>query len=180
MKQIIKRYVKDLIRNITIISISITVSILGLIAFASISWPINSPDWEPNGWKFQTYFLKIFQSCPNWQILKWYDINKNPICTNIFWNWINVTSSRSLSTTYTNNTGRPIMVSVSTYSWSPSTRCAVSISVNWIGWIGYNFVNNSVWNAMCNSSIIIPSWATYRAHNDWREDITLWSWYETN
>lgn len=92
-------------------------------------------------------------------------------------NWYNVTSIRALGSPYINTTGHPIQVSVSTYSGPNGSRCASSIFVDGIS-LGYQFINNSIGAAMCNSTAIIPAGATYVAHNDGWPDITLFSWSE--
>jgi len=72
--------------------------------------------------------------------------------------WQNVAGSRSLGTTYTNSTGKPIMVSVTTYStYNPST----SITVGGV-LVSFSEPNtNGGNNAYASAQAIVPNGATY-------------------
>ncbi len=48
--------------------------------YAAISWPNNGPNWEVSWWLFQSYFNKIFDTCPTGQVLQWYDKNSGKKC----------------------------------------------------------------------------------------------------
>jgi len=83
--------------------------------------------------------------------------------------WQNVVSSRSLGTTYTNTTGRPIMVSVTTYStYNPAT----SITVSGVQ-VAYSQPNtNGGNNAYASAIAIVPAGATYVVNGS---NILLWA-----
>ena len=72
--------------------------------------------------------------------------------------WQDVSGSRSLGTTYTNSTGKPIMVSVTTYStYNPST----SITVGGV-LVSFSEPNtNGGNNAYASAQAIVPNGATY-------------------
>ena len=98
--------------------------------------------------------------------------------------WQDVTSSRSLGTTYTNTTGHALEVSIRTYSGATGTdgtyrffRCALSITVNGVV-VNNQFVNSTAGADMCNGTAIVPAGATYSAANDGLADIKLWGWLE--
>ena len=98
--------------------------------------------------------------------------------------WQDVTSSRSLGTTYTNTTGHALEVSIRTYSGASGTdgtyrffRCALQISVNGVD-VSNQFVNSTAGADMCNGTVIVPAGATYSASNHGLADIKLWGWLE--
>ena len=72
--------------------------------------------------------------------------------------WQDVTASRALAVTYTNSTGKPIMVIVSTYG---GVNNSINASIN--GSVAYMFADANVntGSAFCSGSIIIPVAATY-------------------
>ena len=78
--------------------------------------------------------------------------------------WSDVKASRSGLVTYTNSEGYEIEVSVSTYSGNPGTRCSIRISVDGID-VAYNFVNNSLGNAMCSATVTVPPGSSYLVNN---------------
>jgi len=94
---------------------------------------------------------------------------------NDIWIRTNLTTSRSLNTTYTNNTWHSMMVSAWTLG---NTRCAISFTIDGISKIWYSVVNDSIGNAVCNTNVIIPVGSTYSASNDAHTDITLKFWHE--
>lgn len=74
--------------------------------------------------------------------------------------WVNVTSSRAAKTTYTNDTGKPILVLVSTYAIKTS---------------GANFIVDGVVVSLIGGSdaaivrplsVIVPAGSTYRIDDD--------------
>jgi hypothetical protein len=72
--------------------------------------------------------------------------------------WTNVTSSRSLTTVYTNSTGKPIMVTV-TNSVSSSNALVIRVTLNGVSsdmGAGYNGAAGAP--SLC---IIVPNGATY-------------------
>jgi hypothetical protein len=66
--------------------------------------------------------------------------------------WVNVTGSRTSATTYTNNTGKPIMVSVSTTSTSN-----VSVYVSGVTIASHDTANAGPFN----HSFVVPDGTTY-------------------
>jgi hypothetical protein len=73
--------------------------------------------------------------------------------------WQNATGSRALNTTYTNTSGRPIMVSVNS-SVNPSGADFLSILVNNVT-AAISLANSTCYgNSM---TVIVPPGATYRA-----------------
>jgi hypothetical protein len=129
----------------------------------------------------------------------------NGSCTNSVGarTWVQeaVGTSRQLNTTYTNNTGHDIEVSVSTYSNPTSSftknRCASAIFVQsslatpsspaFYVEVGFNFVNNAIGGAACASTATIPNGMSYYADNGTVSglpvdgpytDITLYTWAE--
>lgn len=75
--------------------------------------------------------------------------------------WTNVTSSRALSTTYTNSTGRPIMIAV-TIGIPSQLNSYVSFSING-SIVGYFGANSAAQPALLDTTtLIIPDGSTYR------------------
>lgn len=75
----------------------------------------------------------------------------------MFQAWVDVTGSRSANTTYTNNTGKPIMVSIQ--AQSGSLQVAIAGSANWIE-VG-NFAQNV--DGRQHQTAIVPNNHVYRA-----------------
>ena len=72
--------------------------------------------------------------------------------------WTNVTSSRSLTTVYTNSTGKPIMVNI-TNNFSPSNALVIRVTLNGVSSdMGAGFNGAQGAPSLC---IIIPNGATY-------------------
>jgi hypothetical protein len=84
--------------------------------------------------------------------------------------WQDVSGSRSLGTTYTNSTGKPIMVSVTTYGgYNPST----SITVGGV-LVSFSEPNtNGGNNAYASAQAIVPNGATYVVNGS-----TVYLWAE--
>jgi hypothetical protein len=86
--------------------------------------------------------------------------------------WQDVKSSRAIrrlsgeTTSYTNDTGKPIMVSVSIYSGSSGNRCQSQIIIDGVGGIDLNLVNNASGAAVCSSTAIVPPGSTYAASGE--------------
>ena len=57
-----KQYIIKLFKNILIHIISIILAIGVIIAFATISWPTNTPSWESSWGKFASVLNNILQS----------------------------------------------------------------------------------------------------------------------
>jgi hypothetical protein len=86
--------------------------------------------------------------------------------------WQDVESSRALGTTYTNTTGRPIMISV-TCSGINAAAVYVRMFVNGVN-IGIGGTYGQ--SAYCNCTWIVPAGATYSATNF--SNATLQTWFE--
>jgi hypothetical protein len=72
--------------------------------------------------------------------------------------WTNVTSSRSLTTVYTNSTGKPIMVAI-TNNFSSSNALVIRVTLNGVSSdMGAGFNGAAGSPSLC---IIIPNGATY-------------------
>jgi len=75
--------------------------------------------------------------------------------------WTDVTSSRALGTTYTNSTGRPIMIAV-TITIPSQLNSYVTFSING-SIVGYFGANSAAQPALLDTTtLIIPDGATYR------------------
>ena len=88
--------------------------------------------------------------------------------------WQNVTASRAFSTTYTNSTGRPIMIAVHGLRTTASTT-TLFISLN--GGTTFIFCSsaNSGGGSQGNGSLIIPAGYTYAVTSG---DGTIENWQE--
>ena len=78
--------------------------------------------------------------------------------------WQNVSGSRTAGTTYTNSTGKPIMVNVTAYkigSSSPTICYVDSVQVAFMDAAGTNDVGNYT-----TSSFIVPNGSTYQVTNE--------------
>jgi hypothetical protein len=78
--------------------------------------------------------------------------------------WQDVASSRAIDTTYTNSTGKPIMVSVSCVRSSSSSSSAIRFNINGspIAQRSTSESNGTIWNAVANGvDVIVPDGATY-------------------
>ena len=76
------------------LSLIISITILFSIAYAAISRPGSNPSWETAWWKFMQYFDKIFNVCPNWKVLLWYNDDKTIKCWEV---WTNLIKDDSLT-----------------------------------------------------------------------------------
>lgn len=90
----------------------------------------------------------------------------------IGWNqtWQDLTASRALATTYTNSTGRPIMVVITT----EGTTTGIALTVNGVV---IQRQRSQISSGTTNASVsaIIPSGATYSAANIVSGTLSLWS-----
>jgi hypothetical protein len=87
--------------------------------------------------------------------------------------WQDVTGSRALGTTYTNNTGKPIMVVVTNYNGG-ANGVFLQITVG-----GVQILNNGGWpgggNPMyATGSVIVPNGVTYSASNSGGGGLNRW------
>lgn len=75
-----------------ITGIFLVTTVLGIVY--ALSYPVNPPTGEIAGGSFMNYFNKIFQICPAWQVLSWYDVNTGKICVPMSWwgqsSWIDI------------------------------------------------------------------------------------------
>jgi len=99
----------------------------------------------------------------------------NGIAIGVGQTWQNVTDSRALGTTYTNTTGKPIVVSVIN---TRATICAVQILVEATPAFASQVNGASGQFQYIGGSAIVPAGATYRV-TDWSVGgVTLTSWTE--
>lgn len=85
--------------------------------------------------------------------------------------WQDVTASRAAGTTYTNSTGKPILVCV---SFGASAGCTIQVTIN--GTI--NFYGSSINAANYNTfaSFIVPNNSTYRVqNNNGASNVSTWA-----
>jgi hypothetical protein len=86
--------------------------------------------------------------------------------------WVNVKDARALrrlsshTAQYTNDTGRPIMVSVSVYSGASGNRCQSQLIIDGVSGIDMNFTNNASGAATCSSTAVVPPGSTYAASGE--------------
>ncbi|MDQ2107981.1 MULTISPECIES: hypothetical protein, partial [unclassified Vibrio] len=85
--------------------------------------------------------------------------------------WLNVTSSRSSGITYTNNTGRPLMIVVTTGTSSNGSG-GIEIIVNSVIVAAHNPSSNGFVNSF---SLIVPKDGTYRANLIGNMNLASWS-----
>ena len=74
--------------------------------------------------------------------------------------WVNVTSSRAAKTTYTNDTGKPILVLVSTYATKSSGANFI------IDGVVVSLIGGSESAIVRPLSVIVPAGSTYSIDND--------------
>lgn len=88
-----------------------------------------------------------------------------------------VTSSRALSTTYTNSTGKPIFVTVTNVASSGTQGIIINAIVSGatISSAGTYYVSG---NEYCNLSFIVPNGATYSVTVTSAGSVTLYKWFE--
>jgi len=87
--------------------------------------------------------------------------------------WQNVTSSRAMNTTYTNTTGRPIMISI--YCAGQPNHCEWELLVDGVQ-LGHQGVISVASAAMrATMSAIVPTGSTYRANNINNAGLQSWA-----
>ena len=91
--------------------------------------------------------------------------------------WQNFTSSRALGTTYTNSTGRPIMIAVTAYNIGGSGDKAISFYING-SVVMVNGSFSSTGTPYQSGSLIIPNGATYQVATTGAVTLTLSAWWE--
>jgi hypothetical protein len=85
--------------------------------------------------------------------------------------WLNVTGSRAASTTYTNSTGKPIMVCV---NLSNSTKSSINVTIDGITFRGSSSPNTELSGNY--ASFIVPPGSTYSvANNAGTSTVTSWA-----
>jgi hypothetical protein len=87
-------------------------------------------------------------------------ISSSPIGVGIGQTWQNVTASRAMGTTYTNSTGKPIMLIARAQRSGVSTS-GIGVTINGVGVIPICYGTNSNGGNEAVGSIIIPIGATY-------------------
>jgi hypothetical protein len=87
--------------------------------------------------------------------------------------WLNVSSSRTASTIYTNNTGRPIMVAIGNNNWSNSDADSrrAEVSKDGSSWISVGTITGKNIHSSC--SFIVPAGWRYRVLGDFTK--AYWS-----
>jgi hypothetical protein len=85
--------------------------------------------------------------------------------------WQNVTASRAFSTTYTNSTGKPIMVSVNLYNGGGDPSSGIGLTVG--GVLVGNAYQPGIANGYAQLSAIVPNGTTYSCTGT-----TLGTWLE--
>lgn len=86
-----------------------------------------------------------------------------------------VTASRVVWTTYTNNTGKPIVIVVRwawNYVWLAWWNCII----NWVS-VPLAISWNTSWADNVSWSVIVPIWATYKVDLAWVWS-RMWTWVE--
>lgn len=87
--------------------------------------------------------------------------------------WTNVTSSRSLGTTYTNSTGKPIMVSVNCTGSPNNCRMRLKVDGIIVGEGGVASVASATMYPTCTT--IVPNGSTYIAENVLGASLANWA-----
>lgn len=85
--------------------------------------------------------------------------------------WSNVTATRSVNTEYTNDTGKPIMVSVIAFSSSSGTKLAMNVG-------SVNISNTSIATQTQTISTVVPSGDTYMIYTTNTSTTIVNSWAE--
>jgi hypothetical protein len=88
--------------------------------------------------------------------------------------WQDVTASRAFSTTYTNSTGKPIMVAVQGVSAGASGNKAVTFYIDTFA-ITTNGFYSTTGNNYPNITVIVPNGSTYKVEPD---SVSLGKWWE--
>lgn len=85
--------------------------------------------------------------------------------------WSNVTASRSVNTEYTNETGKPIIVSVIAYANTANVRIAANVGT-------VNIANTLIANTTQTIQVLVPSGRTYMIRTTNTSNTTINSWAE--
>ena len=118
---------------------------------------VNSKlNWTYTSWKMctrdATWQIQCITDVPAWNTWLW-----------IWQTRQNVTASRTFWTTYTNNTGNPIIISISVLSWWWSWLFAI---INW-----YSMpIASWYWSTNMTWIFIVPNLGTYSITANWSLD----------
>ncbi len=110
-------------------------------------------------------------------------ISSTPVSIGVGQSWTSVTGSRSIGTTYTNNTGMPIQVSISVRS-TTSSGCYVRFYINGNVVARQGSSQNDSADVRANVSLIVPNGNTYKienadqAGNNGQGQIAIETWWE--
>jgi hypothetical protein len=85
--------------------------------------------------------------------------------------WVDLTGSRTVNTQYTNETGKPIMVSVIAYANIANVRIASNVGT-------VNIANTSIANTTQTIQVLVPSGRTYMIRTTNTSNTTINSWSE--
>jgi hypothetical protein len=85
--------------------------------------------------------------------------------------WSSVVGSRSVNTSYTNSTGKPIMVSVVAYSSAAGTKLAANVDA-------VTIANTSIATQTQTIQLIVPNGSTYMIYTTSSGTTTVNSWAE--
>jgi hypothetical protein len=88
--------------------------------------------------------------------------------------WQNVTASRSLATTYTNDTNKPILLILSTLAGTGGTVIGLSASVNGGSAIRFMYSQVNSGNQTGSGTFLVPSGATYNITRTGTPTIEQW------
>lgn len=103
-----------------------------------------------------------------------YEATKNvPIPIGVGQTWQDVTASRALDTTYTNTTGRPILVNVGVYNATTAGGIVVSVTVNGV-LVSESGDNSAVTTTRFTVSAVVPDGGTYSVTASTGDVISLW------
>lgn len=87
--------------------------------------------------------------------------------------WQNLTGSRALATTYTNSTGKPIMVAVYCSGSPNDGNFSATVGGVQLGRQGFGAIASGV--SFATITFIVPDGATYRADNTGGASLNSWS-----
>ncbi len=151
---------KKIIRRTSLQFLSFWI-ILWWISYAAILWPSNAPNWENSWGTFETYFNKIFTSCPTGQVLQWYDkiIWKKCISLNCITptSWVHSGLTYSLSSQNITHGNTVIIISSNRAFWNPPSHGNTSAKFTY----SCNAGNISLISSENNSWSCSTSWYTF-------------------
>lgn len=86
--------------------------------------------------------------------------------------WQDVTASRALGTTYTNSTGKPIMVSVGSHTSAGIYQMTLIATINGVA-VKFSQSSDSTGNTSVGGVVIVPNGATYNITSGYT--LTYWN-----